>query len=321
MKAPPAESQCTVTNGDRIELYGSAGKKVRMAWDRVADKPAVIWVDADTSAIYYSKFRGPNDDDWDTPELVDAGTVFLPIVDFDLRGYRMLALAFDGASMPHVVMAARASETASDIELFYTHLIGEAGWSEPVQIADLPDIHSPGEVFLEADFDSSGCLHVLYSIYVLEERTNALYRTDGIWHGPDSVLPGSTSLDMAIDSEERIHIVTMLRRGGSYQVVYKRSMPGGVTWPSGDGTTITEEPPINCGAGPVSCWPSIAVDIDGRPHVAYGVDPDPCCDAALDDPSIDCSVDPYRHDYDLVVNDGYISVSYTHLTLPTILRV
>ncbi len=286
---PRARAQvCNVLVGEEVNLYHGSVITIRTARDVKNDQPAVLWFDKETNQVFYKLHSGPGDQDWGDAVLVEKGNIFISPA-YDLRGYRMIDLAFDSAGEPHVFLVGTANEQSDDMKLFYTHQVGNAGWTEPEIIADMPDLtqYPHSEPFIFAEFDSLGRLHVVYYCYSVSGDVYALYREDCAWRAPVNVMSGAAGLDVAIGPDDRIHIVTIKGGGNQHQAYYKRSRTDG-SWPSGNGTQITQENPIVCMAGPVACWPSVATDRTGKAHVAYGVDPDPCCEEALSDPTEDC---------------------------------
>lgn len=284
----PAAQACDVEVGERIDLYtNGAVVTVRMAQDRMADAPAVLWNDDATGELLFRRHTGPNDDQWEPATSVATEPAAIPsqVTDDRPRLWRMFAMAFDPASEPHVVFVGEV--TPGDTKLYYVHRIGEQGWSPAEELADLPDLIAGGaaryEPWVEADFDPSGRLHVAYHCYgggpvepPCDHHAQTLVRDRGVWSGPHLAMSSGSGMDMAVGADGVVHLVTLRGGGNQHQAFYKSS-PDGVTWPPGQGTQITNEPPGDCLAGPVSCWPSITTDRDGHPYVAYGVDPDPCC--------------------------------------------
>jgi hypothetical protein len=297
----PSETgaQCDVSVGDPELLFDGDGIAVRMAWDRIGDQPAALWLDAESNELVFRKYDGVT---WGPEEVVDKDTDTVPAA-FDIRGWRMAALAFDSAGEPHVVYT-RGPDAAPDetvtVDIMYVHRIGSAGWTMPEKIGELETEYTHDESLIELDFDPQGRLHAAYSGYGAGYTITHLFRQDGAWSSPAVAVTGASAVDMAVDPDGCVHIVFARRQAGLYQAFYKGSLADG-SWPDGDGLLITSEPAIDCPAGPVACWPAITADRNRGLHVAYGVDPDPCCNAGFEDP---CVVD---EPYDEVVDNGHVS--------------
>jgi len=278
--AAPA-SACDVVAGDETTLFsGSPMDVVRVAWDRSDDVPAVVWIDGDTNGVWYARHAGPTDADWEDPVEVDKGSVFVRS-EFDVGGWRMVDLAFDMAGEPHALIAGEGSEGDGDMQLWWVHHVPDVGWTEPESVFDLPDDIGGYEPFVFADFDAQGRLVVASHNYGGEYEVRVRIHEHGDWTIPETVLTDAHGAAVAVGADDRIHALTARRTltgsENQYQAFYKASETDG-TWGADNGTQITFEPEIDCIAGPVSCWPAISTDRRGVAHVAYGVDPDPCCE-------------------------------------------
>jgi len=128
---------CDVSVGSEVVVHTGTPVMVRMAWDRSDDVPAVLWLDSATNEIAYSRWLGPDDASWETPTVVDKGTVHAP-PGFDWGGWRMVALAFDGAGQPHLVIAGEETMDGGSMGLWYVHRMPEGSWTTPVEILELP---------------------------------------------------------------------------------------------------------------------------------------------------------------------------------------
>ena len=270
---------CDVDVGDEVTVHTGAPVMVRMAWDRATDVPAALWLDATGNEVAFSRWTGPGDADWEVPTVVDKGSVHAP-PGFDWGGWRMIALAFDSYGLPHVVVAGEETAGSGTMGLWYVHQWPEGGWSSPAKIHDLPATGScDWEPFVEADFDSSGRLHVASHNYGGEGEVAVILREGGAWSAPEIILTNAAGMDMAVGADDAVHVLTIRRaptgNESQYQAFHK-GRRAGEAWTGDNGTQITHEPEIDCIAGPLACWPSLTTDRAGHPHVAYGVDPDPC---------------------------------------------
>ena len=271
---------CDVSVGEEVILHTDSPVMVRMAWDRAADVPAVLWLDSSSNEIAFKRWVGPGDADWDaTPTVVDKGTVHTPPA-FDWGGWRMIALDFDSQGMAHLLISGEETAGCGTMALWYVHQMPEAGWTSPVRVHDLPATAScDWEPFVDAQFDSHGRLHVASHNYGGEGEVAVFYMEDGVWSAAETILTNAAGMDMAVGADDTIHVITIRRTTtgsqNQYQAFYKgRSFDE--DWSEDNGTQITFEPEIDCIAGPLACWPSVTTDRAGHPHIAYGVDPDPC---------------------------------------------
>ncbi|MFH1436624.1 MAG: hypothetical protein ABIJ56_13020 [Pseudomonadota bacterium] len=306
--AQSAGAQCDVTVHEAEQVYTGKGMTIRMAWDRRGDVPAVLWLDQDTNEVAYVKNTGEGPGSWGAQVAVDKGSSYVP-VEFDVRAFRMVALAFDSAGEPHLVLTHGPDDASPEdtvtAELMYVHRLEDAGWTGPEKIGEMQMEYAHDESLIDMDFDGSGRLHVLYTGYGAGYTITHLYREDGAWSSPVEVAGGASAMDAAVGPDGRVHIVYAQRVAGYYQALYKSSNADG-SWPEDPPEQATTEPPIDCPAGPVSCWPAVTTDREGWAYVAYGVDPDPCCNPGLEDP---CDLEDA---HDVVINDGH--VSYTDRT-------
>jgi len=303
MIARNAGAQCDVEILDAATVYEGQGMSIRMAWDRINDVPAVLWLDKETNEVAFRINAGTGPDDWEAKVTVDKAALNVP-VEFDLRGYRMVALAFDSAGEPHVIITHGPDGvdpgTTVTVEMMYIHRLEDAGWTEPEKIGEMEMEYAHDESIIDMDFDYSGRLHVLYSGYGAGGKVVYLQREEGSWSTPQEVVSGASAMDAMVAPDGVIHFVFARRIGGYYQAWHKSSNPDG-SWPAGDALQATFEPPIDCPAGPVSCWPAVTTDKEGIAYMAYGVDPDPCCNEGLEDP---CDIDDA---HDQVINSGHVS--------------
>ena len=301
--AQAAGAQCDVTVHDAETVYTGKGMAIRMAWDRINDVPAVLWLDQDTDEVAYVKNTGAGPGSWGAKVIVDKGSLYVP-VEFDLRGFRMIALAFDSAGEPHLIITHGPDDANPDdtvtVELMYVHRLEDAGWTGPEKIGEMEMKYAHNESIIDMDFDKNGRLHVLYTGYGAGGTITHLYREDGVWSSPVVVTGGASAMDAAVGPDGRVHFVYAQRVGGYYQAKYKSSNADG-TWTDDPPEQATTEPPIDCPAGPIACWPAVTTDREGFAHLAYGVDPDPCCNEGLEDP---CTTEDA---YDEVINDGHVS--------------
>jgi len=259
-------ASCGVKLGSISTLYKGTATTVRAAWERVKDGPVVMWL-IDNHKMSYRYYTGS----WMAAEAVDLDGIYVPS---DHINRKTFALAVDGGSMPHVVIAGERTKGTGAVNIFYLRKLGASAWSKPVQIATLPTLSSGTAIFLEADFDSIGRLHVVYNLYGPGQRQSwALYRQNGVWKGPTSI-GKAVGLDMAVGPKNQVHAVSVERTspGNRYQAFYKRSNVDG-TWPSGSWERITWETPTHPTLGPVGCWAAVDVDRNSEVHVAYPVDP------------------------------------------------
>ena len=111
---------CDVSVGSEVVVHTGTPVMVRMAWDRSDDVPAVLWLDSTANEIAYTRWTGPDDGDWEAPTVVDKGDVHAP-PGFDWGGWRMVALAFDSAGQPHLVIAGEETAGSGTMGLWYVH--------------------------------------------------------------------------------------------------------------------------------------------------------------------------------------------------------
>lgn len=146
----------------------------------------------------------------------------------------------------------------------------QRGWSDPVALS--PATAYAG--FPSLDVDSRGRLHLvwygirqastgqstphggIYEIYYVQH--------DGRWGRPEWISPGvpdAINPALAVDANDRVHVVWFQSDGRAYQVIYTMRAPAGV-WTTPVALTSGDQP---------STKPTLAVDSAGTVHTVHVV--------------------------------------------------
>ena len=167
-------------------------------------------------------------------------------------------IAVDSFGKPHVVWQHNAIFYNSDV--YYTTLT-DTGWLEPLNLTPFSNTAYQPDIAI----DSEDRIHVVWPDYYFGNVDILhMYCEDGIWSDFVNVSNdpiGSGTPRLVVDSEDHLHVAWRQLASTGIQCEVFYSFYDGENWTPRQ--NISQNPDFT------SAWPSIAVDSDNNPHIAW----------------------------------------------------